>query len=206
MGIAERKEKEKKRMRRLILDAARKLFVEDGFVKVTIRRIAEKIEYSPATIYLYFKDKNEILSALCAEGFDKFFKMQQTILSIKDPWERLRRHGELYISFAMENPEYYDLMFIMKAPVEELKTKNGWELGMRSFEFLKENVRACVEAGYLPKADLDTAAFAIWSCTHGILSLVIRDRVAAFPKEILPSLTSGALDFLMSSIKRKGRG
>ena len=206
MGIAERKEKEKMQMRRRILDAARKFFVEDGFDRVTIRRIAEEIEYSPATIYLYFKDKNDILSALCAQGFEKLFKEQKALLAIKDPWERLRRHAEIYISFAMKNPEYYDLMFIMRVPARELKTKNGWELGMRSFESLKENVRACMEAGYLPKAGLDTAAFALWSCTHGIASLFIRDRLATFRKEIQRSMTAGALDFLMSGIKRKRQG
>ncbi len=142
MGIAERKEKEKREMRELILETAKRLFLEEGFARVTIRRIAEKIEYSPATIYLYFRDKNEILFSLHAEGFEKFYKRQQTILSVKDPWKRLRKHGEVYISFAMENPEYYDLMFIMRAPVKELKAKKEWEVGMRSYEFLKENIRA----------------------------------------------------------------
>ncbi len=203
MGIAERKEKEKREMRELILDTAKRLFLEEGFARVTIRRIAEKIEYSPATIYLYFRDKNEILFSLHAEGFEKFYRQQQTVLSIKDPWKRLRKHGEAYISFALENPEYYDLMFIMRAPVKELKAKKEWEIGMRSYEFLKENIRACMEAGYLPKADLDVAAFAIWSFTHGIASLIIRDRTVKFPPELLPSIIGGALDFMMNSIRRR---
>jgi AcrR family transcriptional regulator len=200
MGIAERKEREKKEMRAVILDTAMRLFLDEGFEKVTIRRIADKIEYSPATIYLYFKDKNEILFALHADGFEKFYRRQQTILSIKDPWKRLRKHGEVYLSFAMENPEYYDLMFIMRGPVSELKAKKEWEIGMRSYEFLKENIKACMEAGYLPKADLDVAAFAIWSFTHGIASLVIRERTVKFPAEMLPSLIRGAFDFMMRSI------
>ncbi len=203
MGIAERKEKEKREMRELILETAKRLFLEEGFARVTIRRIAEKIEYSPATIYLYFRDKNEILFALHAEGFEKFYRRQQTILSVKDPWKRLKKHGEVYISFAMENPGYYDLMFIMRAPVKELKAKKEWEVGMRSYEFLKENIRACIEAGYLPKADLDVAAFAIWSFTHGIASLIIRDRTVKFPPELLPSIIEGALDFMMKRIRRK---
>jgi AcrR family transcriptional regulator len=61
MGIKERKELEKQKMRKLILDNAMKLFLEKGFENITIRHIAEKIEYSPATIYLYFKDKDEIM-------------------------------------------------------------------------------------------------------------------------------------------------
>ncbi len=205
MGIAERKEKERREMRELILDTAKKLFLDEGFNRVTIRRIAEKIEYSPATIYLYFRDKNEILYSLHSEGFEKFYRKQQTVLSVKDPWKRLRKHGEAYISFAMENPEYYDLMFIMRGPVKELKAKKEWGIGMRSFDFLKENIRACVEAGYLPATNLDVAAFAIWSFTHGIASLVIRERTAMFPQEFLPSIIGGALDFMMKSIRKGPR-
>ena len=203
MGIAERKEKEKQEMRKRILDTAKRLFIVDGFDKVTIRGIAERIEYSPATIYLYFKDKNEILLALHAEGFDKFYQQQQTILSIRDPWKRLREHGRIYVSFALENPEYYDLMFIMRGPVRELKAKKEWSAGMRSFEFLKENVKECMDAGYIQRTDLDISAFAIWSFTHGIASLVIRDRTGNFPEKLLPSIIEGALDFMMKGILKK---
>ena len=203
MGIAERKEKEKQEMRKRILDTAKRLFIVDGFDKVTIRGIAERIEYSPATIYLYFKDKNEILLALHAEGFDKFYQQQQTILSIRDPWKRLREHGRIYVSFALENPEYYDLMFIMRGPVRELKAKKEWSAGMRSFEFLKENVKECMDAGYIQRTDLDVSAFAIWSFTHGIASLVIRDRTGNFPEKLLPSIIEGALDFMMKGILKK---
>lgn len=203
MGIRERKERERLEKRGLILETAMGLFIEEGFENVSMRRIAEKIEYSPATIYLYFKDKNEILFALQVEGFESFYALQQTILSEKNPWERLRKHGKAYIRFALENPEYYDLMFIMRGPIKELKTKKEWEIGMRSYDFLKENIKACMDSGYLPRADLDVAAFAIWSFTHGIVSLVIRDRTVKFPEELLPSIIEGALDFVMSSIAKK---
>ncbi|MBI5233035.1 MAG: helix-turn-helix transcriptional regulator [Deltaproteobacteria bacterium] len=61
MGISERREKEKKEMRGLILETAMELFLDEGFENVSLRRRADKIEYSPATIYLYYKDKDEIL-------------------------------------------------------------------------------------------------------------------------------------------------
>ena len=74
MGIVERKEREKEDMRRLILNAARKLFLEQGYEKTSIRNIADAIEYSPATIYLYYKDKNELLFALHEEAFLKLME------------------------------------------------------------------------------------------------------------------------------------
>ena len=74
MGISDRKEREKEEMRRRILESAKKLFLELGYEKTSVRAIAEDIEYSPATIYLYFKDKNELLFALHQEAFIEFSK------------------------------------------------------------------------------------------------------------------------------------
>ena len=203
MGILERKDREKKKMRSLILKTAMKLFLEEGFENVTIRRIAERIEYSPAAIYLYYKDKDEILYAIHEIGFEKLYKQQQTILSTRDPWKRLKKHGEVYIKFALENPEYYDLMFIMRGPAKKIKEKEEWEIGLRSFEFLKGNIKECINAGYLKRVNLDVVAFAFWSLTHGIASLVIRERCIMFPEKHLNSIIEGALDFVLNSIVKK---
>jgi AcrR family transcriptional regulator len=203
MGISERRESDKERMRGRILEAAMKLFLREGFERVTIRAIAKAIEYSPATIYLYFKDKNEILYALQTIGFEKLYKKQQEVLTIKDPWKRLRQHGKVYVEFALKNPEYYDLMFIMRGPIIKMKEKEKWESGQRSYEFLKENIKECMSAGYLMKTNEDIATFAKWSLTHGMASLIIRDRAIMLPKEHLNAIIEGALDFMMQSIKKK---
>src|SRR5664279_4726542 len=121
MGTAERKAKEKLTMRRLILQAAMKLFIREGYENISLRHIAKKIDYSPAAIYLYFKDKNEILHALHTAGFEMLYERQQDVFSIDDPLERLQKHGEVYVRFALENPEYYDLMFIMRGPAETIR-------------------------------------------------------------------------------------
>src|SRR6478672_1258603 len=69
MGIKERQERDREAVRRSILDAARELFVSEGYRNVSIRKIAEKIEYSPAAIYGYFPSKDDIFYALAEEGF-----------------------------------------------------------------------------------------------------------------------------------------
>ncbi len=202
MGIKERKELEKQEMRKLILDTAMKLFLEQGLENVTIRHIAEKIEYSPATIYLYFKDKDDIIYTLHREGFEQLYNLQQTTLSIRDPLERLRKQGELYVSFALENPEYYDLMFIMRGParkIKEMKVKEmkEWDIGSRSFEFLRQNMEECMEAGLFSKTDIDVATFSVWAYAHGIVSLIIRDRCTMFPEDKIRGIVDEALDFMM---------
>ncbi len=201
MGIKERKELEKQEMRRLILDTAMKLFLEKGFENITIRHIAEKIEYSPGTIYLYFKDKDEIIYTLHREGFEELYRRQQTILTIKDPLKRLHRHAEMYISFALENPEYYDLMFIERAPFRKIKEmdpdhEKNWDIGMRSYDFLRNNIEDCMNAGFFQKTNIDVAAFSLWSYVHGIVSLIIRGRCSVFPEEQMRHLVKGALDFM----------
>lgn len=203
MGIKERKKLEKQKMRERILATAMKLFLNEGFEQVTIRRIAGVIEYSPATIYLYFKDKDEILYALHIAGLEEFYKRQQTVLSIKDPQKRLYQHAKVYVEFALENPEYYDLMFIMKEPVKKMKGTKKWELAMRSYDLLKEIVKESMEAGFLVRTDLDAATFGFWSLTHGIASLVIRERSAMFPEKRLNAIITGALDFMMQRIAQK---
>jgi AcrR family transcriptional regulator len=71
MGVQERREREKQGIREEILEAARKLFVTEGYENVSIRKIAERIEYSPGTIYLYFQDKADILAQVNEETFSR---------------------------------------------------------------------------------------------------------------------------------------
>jgi AcrR family transcriptional regulator len=205
MGITERKDKDKQWMRTRILETAMKLFLKAGFERVTIRAIAREIEYSPATIYLYFKDKNEILYALQEIGFDKLYEAQQTVLSVKDPLKRLREQGKVYVSFALDNPEFYDLMFIMRGPVKKMKEKKKWETNLRSYGLLRDTVQACIETGALKRTNSDAATFAFWSLTHGIASLIIRERCIMFPQEHLRSIIKGAMDFVMDNIAHHER-
>jgi len=205
MGITDRKKREREKLRNLILGAAMKLFLGEGYERITIRRIAEEIEYSPATIYLHFEDKDEILYALHEKGFEVLFKRQQTVLSIDNPLRRLRIHGETYIAFAMENPQYYDLMFIMRGPGKKIKQKEDWHIGRRSYELLKENVKDCMDARLVPQENLDVATFSLWAHVHGIASLIIRNRCAMFPEDQVSVIARGALDFFIGSLARGDR-
>ncbi len=117
MTTSSRKDSEHKRMRRLILDAAKELFAKDGFDNVSVRKIASKINYSPAALYRYFKNKEDLILSLKFEGMDKFGQMQVRLMDIEDPFERLREGGRIYLDYARKEPEYYDLLFNRSAPV-----------------------------------------------------------------------------------------
>ncbi len=176
MGISERKDREKAEMRKLILEAAMELFVNEGYNGVSIRKIAEKIEYSPGSIYTYFTDKDSIFYALHLEGFEMLYQKQLSAQGINDPRERLLAHGKAYINFALENQEYYDIMFILREPIELICKEESldWTHGQRSFDLLVRNVADCQAAGMFKNQDVESVAFFFWSIVHGMVSIIIR--------------------------------
>ena len=185
MGVLDRKEREKTEMKRQILNAAQKLFLEQGFEKTSIRNIAEEIEYSAGTIYLYFKDKNEILFALHVEAFGVLMQsMQAGIMGETDPFERLVSLGKHYLKYAFENPELYDLMFIMTAPMETLECREEiWCDGELAFNTLQFVVEDCKKAGYFAGENTETISIMVWSLVHGLATLHLRRRTMIFPEE-----------------------
>jgi len=178
MGIAERKERQKEELKTLILKAARKLFVERGITQTTIRNIADAIDYSIGTVYVYFRDKNEILHALHTQSFADLGGQFKVLYNVKDPMERLRAMGKVYITYGLENPDMYDLMFTLKAPMEFLETiqKDEWDEGKAAFDVLKTTVKECMDAGHFKGHNLEPLSFLIWSCVHGMCSLEISSR------------------------------
>jgi len=199
MGIGERKQREKEVMQELILTTAMQLFINEGIENVSIRMIAEKIEYSPATIYLYFKDKGEILHALHTQGFEMLYSLQQSLDNETNPLVKLQKMGRLYMKFALEHPDHYDLMFIARGVAEKISEKKEWDVGNRSFQYLMDNVKDCIEQGYLAKADLIAATFAIWSIVHGMAALIIRGRCVMLPDEVVTNMVNGGLQFFFDS-------
>ncbi|HPH46470.1 MAG TPA: TetR/AcrR family transcriptional regulator [Chryseolinea sp.] len=183
MGVKERKERERIDMRQLILNSAHQLFLSKGFDEVSIRNIAEAIEYSPATIYLYFKDKNEIFHALHGEAFKKFNEYMVPVFAIKDPFKRLVTMGEKYIEFTFTHPKYYTIMFIAESPMQCEETTEGWIEGQRALDSVESIVAECIKAGQIKKQSAKVMAFTIWSYMHGMCSLALRDRMKHYTEE-----------------------
>ncbi len=177
MAIEDRKQREREQMQRLILDTAREIFLEKGYYQTSIRNIADKIEYSPGTIYLYFKEKDEIFFALHNEAFAKLFNLFEPLTTIKDPYKRLKEMGKLYMDFAINNKDLYDLMFIISAPMNMLHDACDWQMGHRVFDTLVSTLAQCQEKGRFKGKDLQTLSFMIWSSLHGMCALYCRERM-----------------------------
>ncbi|HEX2533738.1 MAG TPA: TetR/AcrR family transcriptional regulator [Chitinophagaceae bacterium] len=181
MGIAERKEKQKLEVRKLILDASIRLFTEQGFENVSMRKIADLIEYSPTTVYLYFKDKSEILFELHELGFRKMAEYNAALWDIRNPLVRLHKMAENYIRFGLENPQFYDIMFLQQAPMETLarmmkETDCEWRSGDQALGRLMETVTEAMEKKLIVPGDVRAVSMAVWATVHGLVTLAIRHR------------------------------
>jgi AcrR family transcriptional regulator len=173
MGIGDRKQRHKDDLKDTILKAAKELFLEKGFEHTSMRNLAEKIEYSPATIYLHFKDKNEVFYALHQEGFRMLVSSFKTLNNVANPFERLKAMGYAYVNFATENPDFYQLMFVMSEPLSVLKMDIAkcWDEGEDAFRFLLNTVIECQDQGYFKGLEPNGLSFAVWSTVHGLASL-----------------------------------
>lgn len=182
MGVKERKERDKVEMRDKILQSAHKLFLDRGFEEVSIRNIAEAIEYSPATIYLYFKDKDEIFYALHGEAFKIFNQHMIDLVGISDPFQRLIAMGEEYLRFFQEHPKYYEIMFLTESPMDCEENQDKWQEGQRALQFLESILKDCQTQGRFAEMDTQVLAFSIWSYMHGMCALTLRQRIRCYPE------------------------
>jgi AcrR family transcriptional regulator len=183
MGTNERRERERLELRTKILDAARELFVRHGYEAVTMRKIAQRIEYSPTALYLHFADKETLVRELCVNDFRAFAERFARLMTIVDPIERLQRAGQAYVEFAIQHPNQYRLMFMTPMMYEgkekDLPLGNPEE---DAYAFLKWNVEEVKRTGLLrPElGDVETVAQLLWSAVHGIVSLWIAKKEATW--------------------------
>src|SRR5205085_9046123 len=126
--------------------------------------------------------------------------LQKTLDVISNPFDRLSKMGELYMKFALENPGYYDLMFIAKGVAAKIYEKQEWDVGQRSYDYLRDTVKECIEQGLIIESDIDSATFAMWGLVHGMASLIIRGRCAMMPEEQISSIVKGSLQFINENI------
>jgi AcrR family transcriptional regulator len=182
MGSAERRERERLELRKKIIDASREILVNEGFAAVSLRKVAEKIEYSPTAIYLHFKDKHALMWELCVGDFLALAEEFQTIAAETDPIERMRKAGYAYAHFGLRHPQHYQFMFMTPIPEDEEVKKARAEMKQGpwrgnpqydAYAFARANAAEAIEAGRLrPELkDPDLVAQTLWAGIHGVVSL-----------------------------------
>lgn len=179
MSVSVRRLRQIKEMKKTILDAASTLFYKNGYEETTLRKIAQLIDYNPATIYNYYKNKEEIFFALQERAFQKFYEEFDFYRTTKMKGRKcLRRMGKAYIKFGIEHKQDYELMFIMREPMNGAEIIDPkWKIGAKNYELLKLVIGQCIEEESIRITDINVGAFMIWSAVHGMVSLYIMDRM-----------------------------
>ena len=209
MGVTERRAREKEALRQSILDAASQLVVEQGHQSLSIRKIAEKIEYAPSTIYLYFQDKYEILSSICVEVFDQLSAMLAEIHESEPVTIKMLHRGlRCYIDFGLANPSYYIVAFMTPwpelppdHPVAEARGPD--DAGIQAFDYLRVGIQRGIDEGVFRNEDVNMLAQATWLAVHGMTSgLICMGNDMHFPWVDREALIEGHLDLLIRGLMR----
>lgn len=166
MGISERKKREKAKMQRLILETSNSLFLKGGLDNVSIRKIADHIEYSPATIYLYFKDKDEILNSLRDKYYNEFVKKLEEYSFIKDQFGRLKNLSNSWIDYAVSQPERYSLLFMCYSQDSD----------DRIVEYLRPIIIKSISESHIQRMPQTEATTIVVSFLHGLSYLLITKK------------------------------
>ena len=173
MGVKERRARERTQVREKILDAALEFFAREGAEGVTMRALADAIEYSPPVIYAHFRDKDAIIRELCLRQLRDLAKAFATFAHL-DPIERLRRIGYVYADFAVEHPSHFRFMFLTITPIGPVLTDaEANDPQAHAYAFLKQTVQDAIDAGLLrPQyTDVDEVAQMCWAGAHGLVAL-----------------------------------
>jgi AcrR family transcriptional regulator len=177
VGVKERHEREREAVARSILDAARALFVSEGYQHVSLRKIAEKIEYSPAAIYGYFASKDDIFLALAEEGFRTLFAPVEEPAAANS-LERIRAGFWRLYEFSKQHPEYYALMFIDRSVprISQYWERFGFVREMRGR--MSQYIQTAIDDGHFPAGtDRDWVFRILMAAIHGVAVLRLCERI-----------------------------
>jgi AcrR family transcriptional regulator len=175
------RERRQQRTQHAIIEAARQIIRETGIEGLSIRAIADRIDYSPAGLYEYFGSKEEIVAAVCAQDFERFAKRLAQVDKTLAPADYMLELGLAYIDFAVHNADSFLLMFTT-FPLLRVGQQEPTHVDVEgiidddAFSILLRGVQRCVDEGiYRIKPDFGVfeMAYASWAQVHGLAMLRI---------------------------------
>jgi AcrR family transcriptional regulator len=195
-----RKGAQKEQLRELILKTASELFIEQGYSAFSMRKLAELLGYSPATLYLYYRDKDHLLFSVVDDAFTRFrTELLQAADGSEDPWERLDRIGEAYVRFGLTHSTYYQLMFMWRVDYL-IQAKQGEDTPrMEAFQVLFDSVQYAQNKQAIKPGDPYAYSDMLWAALHGVVALAI--QIPMFTPERTASLAAQTKDMLYMTLR-----
>ncbi|HVT37689.1 MAG TPA: TetR/AcrR family transcriptional regulator [Gemmatimonadaceae bacterium] len=197
-----RRQEQREELKAEMREAARAIFVRDGFQSLSMRKLAAEIGYSAAAIYLYFPSKEHLFHSLVEESFSR---LSDSLAGLADepstsPVERLKRGGRLYVRWGCMHPNDYQIAFLLPVPL------SGPYKTHQAFQTLRLLVVACLPAAGARDKRAETATQSIWAALHGITSLLIQRP--SFPwrtkESVIQQVIDSAVDGAVTRSSRRG--
>ena len=177
MNSRQKRERDHEEMRQAILAAARDLFVREGYENTSIRKIAERIEYSAPAIYRYFTSKEDIFFAIAETGFHLFHRSINAARPAADPLETLRRQFWRYYEFSKAQPAYFALMFLDRRVPRISREWHRFVFMRATRDAMREVIRRAVERGAFPAGtNPDVVFHVLATVVHGAAVIRLSDR------------------------------
>jgi AcrR family transcriptional regulator len=199
MGIKERQVRDREAVRRAILDAARDLFTTEGYRNVSIRKIAERIEYSPAAIYSYFPSKDDIFFALAEQGF-RLLGNPAACSQDLGPLERIRAIFWHLYQFSREHPQYFELMFVDRSVPRISREYERFAFVRETKRHLIAEIERGIEARVFPANLKPAVAMRLMMVgVLGVAVLRLSERLA--PGEDADSLAGDVIDATLAGLQ-----
>lgn len=165
-------------LRAATLDATRTLLVRDGYERLSMRRIAAEIGCSVSSIYLYFDNKDELVHALIDEGFQRWYEIVRDCTEGDGtPIQRLEEHCRKYVEFGLENPEFYEIMYLFHMRRLSRFPKELYRRATRSMDVLTGLIQACAPEHFQNPEEARVHAHVVWAILHGVVSTIIAQRL-----------------------------
>ena len=176
-----------------IVTAASKELAKRGYEDLPLRDLAKKMGCAVGTLYLYFNDKHELLNAVVERGFQELLQAVESVPKSSDLLKTFRARFRAYVDFGLRNPNHYRCAFVLPR-VASSKTYRPHA----AFDVLRDNVRACIEAGLFRSADVELVSQTVWAAVHGLTSLLIaRPDFPWLPtKKLVDGLTEAVIQGL----------
>jgi AcrR family transcriptional regulator len=198
-GAAVRRERQREELRGEIQDAARAIFLRDGYQSFSMRKLAAAIGYSPGAIYLYFENKDALFGSLVEEAFARLHESLRALSGAKekDPAQVLRRGLRLYVAWGLEHADHYQIAFLLPAASRGPYKVHG------AFDVLRTMVADCLPPGPGRGSHVEAASQAVWAAVHGITSLLIQRPT--FPWQSREGVIRRVLDSAVDGIAAPSR-
>jgi AcrR family transcriptional regulator len=182
--------------RERIVERARDLILTQGYAAFSLRKLAAELGYSPGALYLYFRDREDLLCQVIDRSFDLLFAVLQESKTVADPIETLKRRLRAYVRFGFDYPDDYRIAFVLRSHVSGPAAKPLRPHA--AYKVLVDAVSACIKSGRFNVQDLQLASQILWAGIHGITSLLV--TMPSFPWVQRRRLVGQMIDTLVGGL------